>query len=95
MVDLVVREAVRVQDVRRARVQRRLARRRPQVVDRRGFAAHIERETGGGQEDVGKRFMEGRGRIGQLLERGDESRDARLEVGESRVEVERESFVVG
>lgn len=38
--------------------------------------------------------MEGRGRIGQLLEGGDEGRDARLEVGESRVEVERKSFVV-
>ena len=38
--------------------------------------------------------MEGGGRIGQLLEWGDESRDARLEVDKSRVEIKREGFVV-
>lgn len=39
--------------------------------------------------------MEGGGRVGQLLERREEGGDARLEVGESGVEVEREGFSVG
>lgn len=95
VVDLVVSEPVRVQDVSRARVQGRLARHRPHVVDCRGLAAHVERETGGGEEDVGERFVKGGGRVGRLLEGGDEGCDARLELGESGPEVGREGLVVG